>query len=208
MQASRVAPWIALLLTAACSRSPSAGESQPGPGEPASPAFEVAPEKLLLFGALTQSFASAKRPVTDAKVELGRMLFFEDRLSKNHDHSCNSCHDLANYGVDGARFSTGHRGQKGGRNSPTVYNAAGHVAQFWDGREPDVEAQAKGPMLNPVEMAMPGPDRVVAVLRSIPDYAPLFERAFHGENAPIALVALSSVMGALSPGKARSKSGA
>jgi len=106
------------------------------------------------------------------------MLYYDPRLSKNHDISCNSCHLLDAYGVDGQPTSPGHRGQRGDRNSPTVYNAAIHVAQFWDGREPDVEAQAKGPVLNPIEMAAPSADSVVALLASIPGYVDAFSAAF------------------------------
>jgi len=87
--------------------------------------------------------------------------------------------------VDGERFSSGHKGQKGGRNAPTVYNAAGHVAQFWDGRAPDVEEQAKGPVLNPVEMAMADEKSVVAVLKGIPEYVALFKKAFPGQADPV-----------------------
>jgi cytochrome c peroxidase len=113
------------------------------------------------------------------------MLYYDARLSKNHDVSCNSCHDLQAFGVDGEATSPGHRGQRGGRNSPTVYNAALHTAQFWDGREPDVEAQAKRPVLNPIEMAAPSEAHVVEVLESIPGYAPAFEAAFPGEAPAI-----------------------
>jgi cytochrome c peroxidase len=117
----------------------------------------------------------------EAKVKLGRVLYFDERLSKNHDLSCNSCHDLARFGVDGAQFSSGHRGQLGTRNSPTVLNAGDHIAQFWDGRAKDLEEQAKGPILNPVEMA--GSEKlVVATLKSIPEYVDMFKTAF---DAPV-----------------------
>lgn len=116
--------------------------------------------------------------MSDALVNLGRTLYYDKRLSKNHDVSCNSCHDLANYGVDGEPTSPGHKGQRGDRNSPTVYNAAFHITQFWDGRAADVEAQAKGPVLNPIEMAMPSEEVVVATLGSIPGYQEMFKAAF------------------------------
>jgi len=113
------------------------------------------------------------------------MLYFENRLSKNQDVSCNSCHDLNNFGVDGKPFSPGHKKQLGGRNSPTVYNAGGHILQFWDGRAPNLEEQAKGPILNPVEMAMPSEARVVETLKSIPGYVTAFQKAFPGEADPV-----------------------
>lgn len=134
--------------------------------------------------------------VTDEKIVLGRMLYYEPRLSKNQKISCNSCHQLDKYGVDGEVTSPGHKDQRGGRNSPTVYHAAGHLAQFWDGREPDVEAQAKGPVLNPVEMAMPSADHVVKVLKSIPGYAPLFKKAFPDAKDPITYDNMAKAIGA------------
>jgi cytochrome c peroxidase len=135
-------------------------------------------------------------PLTDAKINLGRMLFYEPRLSKGKDVSCNSCHDLANYGVDGKRFSTGFEGQLGGRNSPSVYHAAGHLAQFWDGRAADVEEQAKGPVLNPVEMAMASPAAVVATLKAIPGYRAAFAQAFPGQPDPVTFDNMARAIGA------------
>jgi len=138
-----------------------------------------------LFGPLPADAAIEANPSTPERVELGRKLYADPRLSKNHDVSCNSCHQLDNYGVDSEPTSPGHKGQRGGRNSPTSLNAALHVAQFWDGRSPDVEDQAKGPVLNPIEMAMPDVAAVETVLRSIPGYAPLFAAAFPGEEQPV-----------------------
>lgn len=80
---------------------------------------------------------SDRHLVTEARVALGRMPFCETRLSKNQDSSCSTCHDLARYGVDGEPTSSGPKAQRGGRKSPTVYNAALHIAQFWDGRAAD-----------------------------------------------------------------------
>jgi len=122
-----------------------------------------------------------------AKVDLGRMLYYDPRLSRGQDVSCNSCHPLDRYGADGHATSEGYKHAHGSRNSPTVYNAAGHVAQFWDGRAPDLEAQAKGPVLNPVEMAMPSEKAVVSVLQSIPDYARAFHSAFPDDPDPLTL---------------------
>jgi cytochrome c peroxidase len=145
------------------------------------------------LGALPRKAANAPSPV---KIELGRMLYHEERLSKNHDISCNTCHLLDRHGVDGQPTSAGHRGQRGDRNSPTVYNAALHIAQFWDGRAADVEEQAKGPILNPVEMAMPSEEAVLATLESIPGYAPLFAAAFPEDEQPITYDNLARAIGA------------
>ena len=130
------------------------------------------------FKALPKHVENLNNKFTQEKIDLGRMLYYDTRLSKNQKISCNSCHQLDKYGVDGLAFSPGHKDQLGGRSSPSTYNAALHIAQFWDGREPDVEAQAKGPVLNPVEMAMLSPEAVVDVLKSIPDYKKYFKAAF------------------------------
>ncbi|SDG77457.1 cytochrome-c peroxidase [Roseospirillum parvum] len=123
-------------------------------------------------------------PVTDEKVDLGRMLFFEPRLSRSWLISCNTCHNLGTGGDDNLETSIGHGWQKGPRNAPTVFNAVFNIAQFWDGRAEDLKAQAKGPVQAGVEMANT-PDRVVATLKSIPEYVSLFETAFPGEKDPV-----------------------
>ena len=124
------------------------------------------------------------------------MLYYEPRLSKGQDISCNSCHMLDKYGVDLQPTSDGHKGKQGDRNSPTVYNAAGHFVQFWDGRAADVEEQAKGPVMNPVEMAMPSEKRVVAVLKSIPEYVELFKQAFPEDKDPVSYRNMARAIGA------------
>jgi cytochrome c peroxidase len=151
---------------------------------------------LRRFEPLRSQFENKEHAVTDAKVELGRMLFFEKRLSKNHDLSCNSCHGLDRFGVDGHPTSPGHRGQRGARNSPTVYNAAGFFAQFWDGRADTVEQQAMLPILNPSEMAVPSAEHAVAVLRSMPEYEQAFERAFPGQPEPLSPANIGAAIGA------------
>ena len=157
--------------------------------------FTFDPSDLKLFKVIPARFESEKNKITDEKVKLGRMLYYETRLSKNHDISCNSCHDLAGYGVDNKPFSPGHKGQLGGRNSPTVYNAGGHVAQFWDGRAATLEDQAKGPILNAVEMAMPNEKRVIETLKSIPGYVTTFKEAFPQDKDPITYDNLAYAIG-------------
>jgi len=119
----------------------------------------------------------ADNPQTAEKVELGKKLYFEPALSKSGNFSCNSCHNLGTGGVDNQQFSIGHKWQRGGRNAPTVLNAAFWSAQFWDGRAPLLEDQAKGPPLNPVEMSSMSEATVVARLNEA-GYAPLFESVF------------------------------
>jgi cytochrome c peroxidase len=111
---------------------------------------------------------------TPARVKLGRELFFEKKLSANNTQSCNSCHavDQNRGGVDNEPTSPGAFGKRGGRNSPTVLNAGFHIAQFWDGRAKTLEDQAKGPVLNPGEMAMPSEAAVIEkLIRADPPHA-------------------------------------
>lgn len=155
-----------------------------------------------IFGPLPDVIASADRPLTEPRIELGRTLYHDPRLSRGQELSCNSCHDLASYGVDvrpaalARGTSFGHNGQFGGRNAPTVYNAALHLTQFWDGRAADVEAQAKGPILNPIEMNMPDAASVIAVIESIPGYRPRFEAAFPESAQPVTYDNLAAAIGA------------
>ena len=165
---------VSVLMVSAC------GKNEPAPTAPAAgtAAEPLQQRAVALFGALPASMEAPGRELSDARVDLGRTLYSDPRLSKNHDISCATCHALNGFGADqrpaaiAKGTSPGHRDQFGGRNSPTSFNAGLHVAQFWDGRAADLEAQAKGPVLNPVEMAMPDEATVVAVLKSIPGYAP------------------------------------
>jgi cytochrome c peroxidase len=151
---------------------------------------------LAAFQPLPDSFNSASNPLTDEKVALGRILYHDPRLSLADDVSCATCHPLDRFGVDGLPLSIGHNGQPGARNSPTVFNAAGQVAQFWDGRAATVEEQVEGPLLNPVEMAMPTTDAVETKLRQLPEYRAPFARAFPGDNEPVTYENLALAIGA------------
>jgi cytochrome c peroxidase len=123
----------------------------------------------------------ADNPITPAKVALGNQLYFDGRLSRDGTVSCNSCHDLGAAGADNKPVSTGVGGAQGSRNSPTVWNSAFHSAQFWDGRARSLEEQAKGPLTNPAEMAMPSEAAVVARVQAIPGYVSQFDTVF-GKN--------------------------
>ena len=118
------------------------------------------------------------------RLQLGKMLFFEPRLSASYLISCNTCHNVGLGGADLQETSTGHGWQKGPRNAPTVLNSVYNIAQFWDGRAPDLAAQAKGPVQASVEMNNK-PEQVVATLKSIPGYVKLFGKAFPGEKDPV-----------------------
>ena len=127
-------------------------------------------------------------PVTDAKVELGKILYFDKRLSRDGTVSCATCHDPKKGWTDQAPVSTGIKGQKGGVSAPTVLNAAYMELQFWDGRAPSLEEQAKGPIQNPIEMGFTH-EEAVARLKSIKGYAPLFKKAFGEDGIDIDKVA-------------------
>ena len=137
------------------------------------------------FAALPARAESPNNPLTPEKIALGRQLWYDTRLSKNHDLSCNSCHKLEDYGVDHEVTSPGHKGQRGDRNTPTAYNAATHFVQFWDGRSPDVEDQALKPATNPVEMALADEAACAASIQSVPGYEELFKAAFPGDAEPL-----------------------
>ncbi len=125
-------------------------------------------------------------PATATKIFLGSMLYFDPRLSATHSISCASCHNTGLGGADNSPTSAGYHGERGGRNSPTVLNAVFNFAQFWDGRAKDLEDQAGGPMVNPVEMASPL-KHVAAQLAALPGYHDAFARAFPGDPSPITI---------------------
>lgn len=148
------------------------------------------------FQILPKSAPNKDNPSSPAKIALGRELYHETALSLANDLSCASCHNLKTYGVDNQPTSPGHKGQRGGRNSPTSLNAALHFAQFWDGRAADVEAQALGPIMNPIEMAIPNEGEAVARIKAKPAYADKFEKAFPGEKDPITYNNMGKAIGA------------
>ncbi len=160
----------------------------------------LAATELQGYEALPAVIESSRNPVTAEKVALGRMLYFDTRLSAHGDVSCYVCHPLHDYGTSHRARGVGDEHQQGGRNEPTVYNAAGHVAQFWDGRAPDVEAQALGPVLNPVEMGMSSGALVVSRLKAIPGYEAAFRAAFPGEADPMTFENFGRAVGAFERG--------
>ena len=123
---------------------------------------------------------------TPARVELGKALYFDPRLSQSHNISCNTCHQVGLGGVDMLSTSIGHKWQRGGRNAPTVLNAVFNVAQFWDGRAADLKAQAGGPIQNPIEMGITH-EHAIEMLKGIPGYAKMFEAAFPADKDRITM---------------------
>ena len=138
-------------------------------------------------GELFAAIPAPAAPATEAEATreaLGSMLFFDPRMSSSGLLSCQSCHQIGMGGVDGLETSVGHGWQKGPRNAPTVLNATFNIAQFWDGRAPDLAAQAKGPVQASVEMNNT-PEQVVATINSMPAYKDLFVRSFPGQDDPV-----------------------
>lgn len=151
---------------------------------------------LLYMVSISQSAWSAvttplisKKPVfkeiNQEKADLGKKLFFDPRLSGDGTISCNSCHNLMSNGSDHRSGSVGVGGQVGGRKSPTVWNAALMSSMFWDGRAKSLEEQAKGPLTNPIEMAMPNEKAVEDRVRSIPGYVQIFAKVYRNQKNPI-----------------------
>ncbi len=117
-------------------------------------------------------------PMNEGKVELGKLLYFDPRISKDETISCATCHNPHHGFADAGAFSAGVGRALGGRNSPTVINRLFSADQFWDGRSKDLEDQAHGPLTNPVEMAMGSHDDVVGKVKAVKGYSPLFTKAF------------------------------
>ncbi|MEO8066958.1 MAG: cytochrome c peroxidase [Flavobacteriales bacterium] len=153
-------------------------------------------DALAFFQPLPNKVEHPAGPDTPEKVALGKKLFLDPQLSSDGTISCNSCHRLDHIGVDNEVTSTGVRGQKGGRNSPTVFNAALHNMQFWDGRATDVEQQAGMPMMNPVEMAVPSEVSLVQRLKGVAEYVRMFKDAYPADSDPLQFTNIRESIGA------------
>jgi cytochrome c peroxidase len=182
-----ISPWF--LLAAGCLLSAATSLT-------AAPA-ELRKDALAVTAPLPDRMPGAELD-TPALIKLGKQLYFEKKLSANNSQSCNSCHavDQRRGGVDNEPTSPGAFGKRGGRNSPTTLNAGFHFAQFWDGRAADLQAQAKGPILNPIEMAMPDEKTVVTKLGAIASYRRAFKQAFPGEAEPLTYENLAKAIAA------------
>ena len=144
----------------------------------------IASQTAMCFEVLPASpSVPADNPMSAAKIELGKQLYFDPRLSVDGTVSCNSCHNVMTSGTDNRPVSIGIAGQKGGRNAPTVWNAAFMSMQFWDGRAVSLEDQAKGPILNSVEMGMPSVDEAVKRIGSIKGYVEQFKTVFGDKDS-------------------------
>lgn len=130
----------------------------------------------------TQVPVPKDNPLTEEKIELGKQLYFDPRLSSSGTVSCNSCHNVMAGGEDNRNVSVGIEGKTGGRSAPTVWNSAFYSVQFWDGRAPTLEEQAKGPITNPVEMGMPSHKVAVERIKSLKGYEVQFKKVFGGSH--------------------------
>lgn len=190
-----VASTVGIFLMMACGGQEQGSKLPPG-------ASGSAGDKALLeqaqrfFTALPGVAEDANMHLSPEKIELGKVLYHDTRLSFNGTISCNSCHKVDGFGVDNEKTSPGHTQERGARNSPTAFNAALHNMQFWDGRAKTVEEQAGMPILNPVEHGVPDTVWLEKRLQGIAEYAPLFSAAFPGTKQPVTFAAATQAIGA------------
>jgi cytochrome c peroxidase len=173
-------PWLLLSLLAVLFWGTAANAQSPGPGGPLAD-----PKPLNQVGfphQLYEWLIPADNPPTADKIVLGRDLFFDTRLSADNKESCATCHDPVKGFTDQLPTSMGIHAQFGKRNAPTILNSMFNVLQFWDGREPTLEAQSRAPILNPIELGMKNMDEVVAKVGAVPEYQGRFKAAF---GAPV-----------------------
>jgi cytochrome c peroxidase len=163
-------------LCAAAALAAAAGVlSIPSPAAP--PAPPGTPYRFQVPIGLEEPPVPDDNPMTVEKVELGRQIYFDKRLSADGKIACATCHDPAKGWAESAPVSTGIRGQKGARNAPTILNSAYGYFQFWDGRAKTLEEQALGPIQNPIEMGETL-DGVVKRLNAVPGYRAQFQKVF------------------------------
>jgi cytochrome c peroxidase len=167
------------------------GKEEPKEGSDGVPLTAAEETELLskakqLFGALPDKMPGSEADNPDM-IALGKKLYFETKLSTNGKQSCNTCHEInGKAGVDNHKTSDGAiHGKVGRRNSPTVLNAGYQFVQFWDGRAKDLKEQAKGPIINPDEMAMISEKEAEKVISEMQEYKDMFVRAFPNEKQPV-----------------------
>ncbi len=149
-----------------------------------------------IFGPLPQVMFSEKNPVTREKVKLGKMLFYETRISVDGTVSCARCHPIGLYAADGLRKSIGNNSKVNPRNAPTVFNAAGQISAHWIGNRADVEDQARQSVTGPPSFGMPSYEAVEKKLKEMKGYVDLFKAAFAGEKDPVTIDNFAKAIGA------------
>ncbi len=148
------------------------------------------------LGALPASMPSEENPITPEKVKLGKVLFYEPRISADGTVSCSKCHPLALYAADGLRKSVGHNCKENPRNDPTVLNAASQISEHWIGNRTSVEDQAKQAVIGPPAFGMPSYESVEKILRSFKEYGTLFKEAFPSDKEPVTVDNFAKAIGA------------
>jgi cytochrome c peroxidase len=166
-----------------------------GPARQGRERDELAARANRVFGRLPLVMASEKNPVTPERVRLGKILFYETRISVDGTVSCSRCHPISLYGADGLKRSIGNRSKVNPRNAPTILNAAAQISAHWIGNRADVEDQAKQSVVGPASFGMPSPAEVEKKLKEIPGYGPLFKGAFPQDMDPVTVNNLARAVG-------------
>jgi cytochrome c peroxidase len=149
-----------------------------------------------IFSPLPQVMLSEKNPITPEKAKLGKVLFYETRISVDGTVSCARCHPIGLYAADGLKKSIGNTCKLNPRNAPTLFNAAGQISAHWIGNRTDVEDQARQSVIGPPSFGMPSYEAVESKLKDIKGYAELFKRAFPGATNPITVDNFAKAVGA------------
>ena len=149
-----------------------------------------------IFGLLPRVIVSEKNPLTPEKVKLGKILFYETRISVDGTVSCARCHPIGLYAADGLKKSIGNNCKANPRNAPTVFNAAGQISEHWIGNRLDVEDQAKQAVIGPPSFGMPSYEAVEKRLKEIKGYGPLFKEAFPEDKDPVTVDNFATAVGA------------
>ncbi len=157
---------------------------------------ELTAKAKQVWGPLPQTMPSSQNPITPAKVKLGKMLFYESRISVDGTVSCAKCHPLSLYAADGLKKAIGNSYRVLPRNSPTVFNAAGQISGHWTGNRKNVEDQAKQSLVGPPAFGMPSYGAVEKILRGSREYVKLFSQAFPGGKEPVTADNFARAVGA------------
>jgi cytochrome c peroxidase len=157
---------------------------------------EVFTQATQVFSPLPAVMASEKNPVTPEKVALGKILFYENRISIDGTVSCAKCHPMSLYVADGLRKSIGNNYKLNPRNAPTVFNAASQISAHWIGNRTDVEDQARQAVTGPPAFGMPTPESVEKKLREFKEYRALFKKAFPADKEPVTVDNFAKAVGA------------
>ncbi len=149
-----------------------------------------------VFGPLPSAIPSQRNPITPEKVALGKMLFYETRISVDGTVSCARCHPMGLYAADGLRKAIGNNSKLNPRNAPTILNAAGQISAHWTGNRLDVEDQAKQAIIGPPSYGMASYEAAEKKLKEIRGYLPLFQKAFPLEKEPVTVDNFAKAVGA------------